>query len=153
MKLFGFQLSKVEATIAIVVLAIGIFIFWKWAKVKSAAWKVWETLDKGISDGLASGEALSYDELQFSGWASALEAAMHGSGTDESAIYNVFRKMQHTTDLLFLIKKFGHRDKTNVLGRTKGTWDLSQWITDELDAEEKDKLNKILVDKSIRYQF
>jgi|GEM_PF-2108095 len=153
MKIFGFNLSRTESMIAWGVIAVLLFVFYRWAKAKSAKLKLDSSIDEALNEGIASGEVLSYDEMQFIGWANSLESAMAGSGTDESSIYNVMRKMQHTTDLLYLIKKFGHRDKKNLFGHKKGTWDLSQWLTDELDSEELDKVNKILIDKSIRYQF
>lgn len=153
MKLFGFTFNRTESLIVWVVIAIGLIIFWRWARTKSARLATDSAIDRGIAEGLEAGEALSYEDSQFTGWANTLQTAMEGAGTDENTIYNVFRKLQHTTDLLYLIKKFGHRDKKNMIGRVKGTWDLSQWITDEMDAEELDKLNKILIDKTIRYQF
>lgn len=154
MKIAGHTLSKNETLIAWGVIGILLYFVYRWVKAKSARISGEASIDKGINDGLTAGEALSYEETQYVSWANQLEGAMDGSGTDEKTIYNIMRKMQHTTDLLYLIKKFGHRDKKNLFGMTKGNYDLAQWISDELaSGEEMDKLNNILLDKDIKFQF
>lgn len=66
-----------------------------------------------------------------------------GLGTDEDAVYNVFNQLNNTADVYKLIQVFGTKD-----GKT-----LDAWIRSEFSRSELKKLNSILSNKGIYYQF
>ena len=80
---------------------------------------------------------------ELSNMADRLHAAMAGLGTDEEAIYAVFRLLRTRSDLMALVKAFGIR---------KGE-SLSQWLTGDLSRKEIEKVNAILVNNRINYSF
>jgi hypothetical protein len=80
---------------------------------------------------------------ELSNMADRLHAAMAGFGTDEEAIYAVFRLLRTRSDLMALVKAFGIR---------KGE-SLSQWLTSDLSRKEIEKVNAILVNNRINYSF
>ena len=80
---------------------------------------------------------------ELSNMADRLHAAMVGFGTDEEAIYAVFRLLRTRSDLMALVKAFGIR---------KGE-SLSQWLTGDLSRKEIEKVNAILVNNRINYSF
>lgn len=73
----------------------------------------------------------------------AFRQHIFGWGTDEDAVYNVFSQMNNTADVYKLIQVYGTKD-----GKT-----LDVWIRSELSRPELRKLNTILSNKSISYQF
>ncbi len=86
---------------------------------------------------------VSRTEVQLKADADKLHKAMSGAGTDEDAIYAVFQNQQTRSDVLSLISAFGLRD-----GET-----LGEWLSSDLSASELRKVNQILEDKGINYQF
>lgn len=75
--------------------------------------------------------------------ADRLYRAMKGAGTDEDAIYSVFRSLRTRSDLMLLESTFGVR----------GGMSLSEWLTAELNQKERDVLNQILVSNGISYSY
>ena len=75
--------------------------------------------------------------------AEKLYTAMKGWGTDEKAIYEVFSQVSTRDDVLFIFAQFGLKDGRN----------LTQWLTSELNAKERTKVNAILTEKNINYQI
>lgn len=92
---------------------------------------------------------LSYPLSQYGTWADMLESAMFRPGTDEKAIYQVFRKMNNADDVKQLIISFGSRRQELTFGGST----LPQWLTAELDASEMQELNNILIQRNINYSF
>lgn len=80
---------------------------------------------------------------ELSNMADRLHAAMAGLGTDEEAVYAVFRQLRTRSDLMALVKAFGIR---------KGE-SLSQWLTSDLSRKEIEKVNAILINNRINYSF
>lgn len=76
-------------------------------------------------------------------YADRLYTAMKGWGTDEDTIYDVFSNFRTDDDVLQLIRIYGTKD-----GMT-----LPQWIIDELNTKERKKLNTILNNNGVTYQF
>lgn len=64
-------------------------------------------------------------------------------GTDEDVFYNVFNAMRNTADVYALITEYGTYE-----GKT-----LDAMVRSELTSGELKKVNKILSDKNIAYQF
>ena len=75
--------------------------------------------------------------------AEKLYTAMKGWGTDEKAIYEVFSQVSTRDDVLYIFAQFGLKDGRN----------LTQWLTSELNAKERTKVNTILMEKNINYQI
>lgn len=92
---------------------------------------------------------LSYPKSQYTTWANILESAMFRMGTDEDAIYNVFRKMNNDDDVKALITAFGSRRQELQLYSST----LGEWLTRELDESELTELNQILSNKNINFSF
>ena len=94
-----------------------------------------------------TGEVSTIPRAQLTVMANKLFAAADGAGTDEDAIYAVFNQLNNTADLYALISAYG----------TKNGLDLPGMIRDELGNHwptyERDKLNAILTNKGIAYQF
>jgi hypothetical protein len=87
----------------------------------------------------AQGVQRTYTDSQYKTFASKLFTAMSGAGTDEDAIYAVYRKMENDVDIIHLNNAFGDKDG----------YDLSEWLYDDLNTVEIEKVNKILLDKGI----
>lgn len=134
---------KVVAISAIVLLvvAIAILIVVKYKDKLTDTIKnreLAESLDEEINQ-----SDISLTQMQLNTYASSLYAAMDGPGTDEDKIYNVFRAMGTRSDVLQLIKTFGVKD-----GET-----LTEWMYGDLSSKEIDKINTILANNNINYQF
>lgn len=85
----------------------------------------------------------SFTPAQLNAYATTLFYAMEGVGTNETKIYNVFSQMKTRSDVLALVKTYGIKDSMN----------LNQWITSELTSRELKKLNEIIANNGIDYQF
>jgi len=102
-----------------------------------------------------STEKPSYNGSQYRAFADSLFEAMSGMGTDEEEIFNVFRQMKNTLDVLLLTKAFDIRDYTDdkfFIFNVK-PMNLNQWLSAELSTSNKAELNKILSSKGIKYTF
>lgn len=86
--------------------------------------------------------------------ANKIFSAMDGYGTDEEAIISVFRSLKTDGDFIGLQKAFGIRTidsgYLNPAPNFKGT--LTAAITDEVSNYYKQRINKILTDKKIKYR-
>lgn len=104
---------------------------------------------------LSKTEKPSYNGSQYRAFADSLYEAMSGLGTDEEEIFNIFRQMKNTLDILLLTKAFDIRDYTDdrvFIFNTKAM-NLNQWLSAELSTSNKKELNKILSSKGIKYTF
>jgi hypothetical protein len=70
-------------------------------------------------------------------------------GTDEDAIYAVFKRMNNDLDVNKLIVAFGSR-RIEFSTRTDS---LGGFLQSELNTKELGIINKILQDKNIKYRF
>jgi hypothetical protein len=93
-------------------------------------------------------------KAQAQSYANSLFAAMDGYQTDEDTIYSVFTNIKNDADYAMVFDAYAVREISsgawNPSPNFKGT--LSGALTDELDAEEKVKLNGILAAKKIKYR-
>ena len=104
-------------------------------------------------------EEPNYSDLEYYTFADTLESAMENAGTDEEAIYRVFRKIKNNKDYLFLQKAFGNRTYsgelfgglTSLIDPTEDS--LEQWLQKELGSEEISKVNKILSNNGVKYRI
>ncbi len=127
----------IKIIVIIIAVVFGIRYFRKYMKKRKNK-AVLNELDKDINV-----SKLTYHLSYYGIWANDLFNAMDGVGTDEQAIYDVFKKMKTKDDVLQLITAFGVQDNET----------LSQWLISELSSEERATLNRLLSDKNINYQF
>jgi hypothetical protein len=143
------------------VISIGIF-----AGVAYAIWKVTKKLgeeplrdateDKQIKDELAEEikkTPLTYGTSQYATFANNIQEAGYDVGTDEEAIYSVFRKIKNNADYLALLKAWGKPTRTIYewgIGRKKT---LTQFLHNEMDSSEIKKINTILSNNKVKYRI
>ncbi len=139
MKIYGKEIPGLEIGIfALVVLSLAYFLGSRTGKAAAVS-----VGDKDIKAG-----SLSYDLSQYKVLADRILEAVEGYGSDEEAIYTVFRKMRTTSDVLQLSKSFGSR----------GAWysgksSLAAWLAGDLNNAEIAEVNKILASNFIAFQF
>lgn len=90
-----------------------------------------------------TGEHPTLSTVTYTALANKLYQAFKGLGTDEDAIYKVFNQLNNTADILKLVSVYGIKDGH----------DLDWWMRSELNRWELKKVNAILSNKSIAYQF
>ncbi len=133
-QVYTIGIIAVVAIIVIVVLCI------YWSKIKS--WFIHKKENVEL-DSVINKSNLTISDAVLRQYANQLYKAMKGPGTDEDVIYDVFGKMNTDDDVLELIMIFG----------TKKDDTLPQWIQSELTTKERERLNNILTNKFIAYQF
>jgi hypothetical protein len=99
--------------------------------------------------------AATYPNSQYQTWANQLETAMDDIGTDENTIISIFKNLKNNTDYLKLFQAFGTRKYTGgyLPGWANDSWDLGQWLVEELDSEEITQINNELASKGITYRI
>ncbi len=114
--------------------------------------KGWETDAENIQNDPKRKQVLT--DAQLKAMANKVFSAMDGYGTDEEAIISVFRSLKTDGDFVGLQKAWGRREISSGWGNPtpnfKGT--LNGAITDELSNYYKQRINKILGDKKIKYR-
>ena len=128
--------------IVVTVVVVLFFVF------KSKIVEAFSTLRKDMDDKKAieeeiknTGQSPSYSDSEYRIMSGTLYTAMKGWGTDEEAIYGVFRKMRNSVDVLKLIDAFGVKD-----GQT-----LGQWLKGDLSSWNFNKINEILQGNGINF--
>jgi len=97
-----------------------------------------------------SKEKATYPDLQYKIYADKIyQAGYIIGGTDEDAIYDVFKAMNNDLDIAKLIVAFGKR--RIEFSFQEGS--LPEFLTSELDEDEIKIINKILTNKAIKYRF
>lgn len=97
-----------------------------------------------------SKQTASYPDLQYKIYADKIyQAGYVIGGTDEGAIYDVFKAMNNDLDVAKLILAFGKR--RIEFSFQEGS--LPEFLTSELDEDEVKEINKILQSKGIVYRF
>jgi len=98
----------------------------------------------------SKGIKATYPDSSYTQFASAIvSAGFNTLGTNEQAIYAIFRKMMNDLDVAKLIVAFGNQR----VEFSFQTMPLGAWLSTELDNNEMAIDNKILSDKKIKYQF
>ena len=87
-------------------------------------------------------------DLDYSEIADKIFKSMYGFGVKEDELINQFDKLRNNTDFNKVKVAFGTRK--GVIGKE---YDLDYWIKDELKKGDLDKLNNLLKEKGINYQF
>jgi len=116
------------------------------------------TLNNEISQ-FAKNYTQTYPDSNYVLLANKLFTAMYGYGTDEEAIYSVFRLMKNDLDVAKLIKAFGVRKSESSWAMPfnfAGEGDLAEWLAAELDDDEMKIVNGILMaakNPTIKFRF
>ena len=87
-------------------------------------------------------------ELDYSEIADKIFKSMYGFGVKEDELLYQFGKLRNNTDFNKMKSAFGSRK--GAIGKE---YDLDYWIKDELKQKDLDKLNDLLKEKGINYQF
>ena len=96
--------------------------------------------------------ALTYPLSQYSTFANIIETAGFDIGTDEDAIYSVFRKLKNNADYLQLKKAWGSPNRKIYDWGFGYNMTLPQYIRWEMSNNEVKKINAILQSKGIKYR-
>lgn len=87
--------------------------------------------------------------------ANSIFTAMDGYTTYEDAIYVAFRQIKNNADFLAVTMAFGTRTissgQWSIVNDMKGT--MTQCLQDELDSDERAKVNAILKARNIRFRI
>lgn len=112
-----------------------------------------------------SGINPTLSDSQFEAMSQALVQAMNGCGTDEEMVYSVFNMLNNDADIRKLLIIFGVRfyqpcAASQPISYMEYIWDdhafgggLPTWISYDMTAAEKNKINSILHSKNINYSF
>jgi hypothetical protein len=95
---------------------------------------------------------LTYPLSQYKSFADQIEVAGFGLGTDEEAIYSIFRKLKNDSDYLALQQAWGKPTRKTYDWAVPLDYTLSQFLRYELSDSEITKLNNILQSKGITYR-
>lgn len=95
---------------------------------------------------------LSFPLSQYKSWADQIEVAGFGLGTDEDAIYSIFRKLKNNADYLALKQAWGKPTRKTYDWAVPLDYSLSQFLRYEMSDSEITKLNNILQSKGITYR-
>lgn len=95
---------------------------------------------------------LSYPQSQYPAFANIIETAGFDVGTDEAAIYTVFRSLNNNADYLALTNAWGKPTRKIYDFGFGYDMTLPQFIRWEMDDKEVAKINAILKSKTIKYR-
>lgn len=136
--------SPKKAVAVSIVALVAIFAVWlivRLSRNKIAELKSRSEQKKALNEEIAIGGGLTYGDSDYLQFANTLYYAMKGAGTNEKAVYNVFKKMKTRADVMKLISVYGIRD-----GET-----LTEWLYG--DFSNMKKINSILSENGIDYLF
>lgn len=96
---------------------------------------------------------LSYPESQYQSMARVIQIAGFDVGTDEDAIYSVFRRLKNNADYLALAQAWGKPTRKVYEWGIGRDMTLQQFIRWEMDQKEVSKINSILKARKIKYSI
>lgn len=152
------------------VLIVGVFGFKIYTDIKrkkdlKEAGKSADEADAELKNLNSKGIKPTINNTQATNFATSLSQAMNGCGTDENMIYSIFSKMKNEADVYLLIRQFGVRYYTPCPASNPVSYakyllndkafggDLSTWLSYDLSSFEIKKINTILSNNKIKYQF
>ena len=113
---------------------------------------------KNELDAAKKAKPQSYPNSVYAGFASTIAEAIFGAGSDEDAIYDVFKQLKSDTDYLLLIQAWGTPTRQVfpdyfVFYSTGKKLTLPAALRYDLDSNEVKKINNILASKGIKYRI
>ena len=110
-----------------------------------------KTVENELKESLKTQPA-SFPVSQYQSFARIIQIAGFDLGTDEAAIYNVFRSLKNNTDFLQLTEAWGKPTRTIYDFGIGYKMTLPQFLRWEMDDKEVKKINDILKSKGIKYR-
>lgn len=128
---------------AILIVLIVIAVYFAWSKLSKLVAGISEDISNR-SDNPVNSSNLTHSGAWYRNAADTLFNAMDGVGTDEDAIYGVFREIDNQDDWNELVRKYGTRtlSKGPLMGSLPGT--LQVHLKYELTQSEINECNNIL---------
>lgn len=156
-------LAKTIITITVIV-AVIVIVFWIRSGIKKAGAKAKanQNFNNDYGNAVAQGQKPTYPASNYQIFADKIyEAGCAGVfcyGTDEEAIFDVFKQMKNDVDVLLLIKAFGLREERGTicvpfLEENCSRMPLGQFLQTELSASNFSEINNILAKNSIVFKF
>jgi len=96
---------------------------------------------------------LSYPGSQYLSFANVIETAGFDIGTDEEAIYSIFRKLNNDADYLQLLQAWGKPNRKIYDWGIGYDMTLQQYLRYEMGEDEIAQINFILKSKGIKYRI
>jgi hypothetical protein len=101
---------------------------------------------------------LSYPLSQYATFCNVIVTATQDAGTDENAIYAVFKKIKSNSDYLQLLKSWGNPTRQVYpdwifFYSTGYKLTLPQLIRFDMDSKEVEKINNILAGNGVTYRI
>ncbi len=93
-------------------------------------------------NGQVSQNVKTYTNADYKLMAESLFEAMEGAGTDENSIFTIISSLRTKADWYALADAFGTRKTSSMWSSFEGT--LTKWLADELDDDEKQRVNNTL---------
>jgi hypothetical protein len=90
-------------------------------------------------------------DTQISAWAEIMHEAIADLGTDEEAVYGVFKQLKNEADLYRLIELYGVREEGGFFYNPEKT--LVARLSSDLSASERSKVNNIFSSKGIKFRL
>lgn len=100
---------------------------------------------------------LTYPLSQYKTFANGIEEATNEEGTDEEAIYAIFRKLKSNADYLALQKAWGNPTRFvtpswYIFYTTGKKFTIPQLLRNDMSSSEIKKINTILMNNKITYR-
>jgi hypothetical protein len=101
---------------------------------------------------------LTYPLSQYKTFANGIEEACNEEGTDEEAIYAIFRKIKNNSDYLALMKAWGNPTRFvtpswYIFYTTGSNFTIPQLLRNDMNASEISKVNQILSNNKVTYRI
>lgn len=170
-KYYRDQPSIAKGIINVAVVGAVAYIGWEWyqgykkKKEEGAANQAAIEAAQELQELAAQGVKPTYANSQYETWAQTLVQAMNGCGTDEEAIFNVFKFLRNDADIRKLISVFGIRYYQPCAWTSPISYAIWQandqayggglptWLAYDLSAGDIQGINGILRGNGINYQF
>lgn len=157
------SLAPIARTLIIIAIIVLVFliIFWIRKAMKKSTLNAnfnqdYQTLTQ------ESGQKPTYLATNYQTFADKIYAAgcygLFCYGTDEEAMYDVFRQMKNDLDVLLLVKAFGLREERGgicipIPGTGECAIPLGEWLATELSADGIKEINDILKKNGLTFTF
>lgn len=147
------QLAKILIIVAVIALIVWLIIkIGKWSKIA----KLKTAFKDDYNAAVAGGQKPSYPDTTYINLSDKIESAgagfAFGLGTDEEAIYDVFKQMKNDLDVLLLSKAFGARTAPDCVFNCPDLA-LGGWLANEMSGEAIKEINTILQTQGIKSKF
>lgn len=132
------------------ILGVGGFVAYKFFGTSGSSNNTQNKSKKDI-DELTKGKGVKATHLDttYASFADQLYQSMRYIGTNEGVVYSVLNKMKNDVDVLKLLQAFGRRGYIYNWYQ----YNLPQWIVEEFNKEDIDKINQILRKRDIQFRF